>query len=85
MAFGIFDAHCDTLTTLGEGDNLYDAPRQFNFKQVEQYEYKSMEKCKNMKITLTSGMFSAVFLAHAHKTDFEMIENTQSKKRKNYA
>ena len=39
MAFGIFDAHCDTLTTLGEGDNLYDAPRQFNFKQVEQYEY----------------------------------------------
>ena len=39
MAYGIFDAHCDTLTTLGTGDNLYDVKRDFNFKQVEGYDY----------------------------------------------
>ena len=39
MAYGIFDAHCDTLTTLGAGDNLYDVKRDFNFKQVEGYDY----------------------------------------------
>ena len=27
MAFGIFDGHCDTLTTLQEDERLYDAPR----------------------------------------------------------
>ena len=39
MTYGIFDAHCDTLTTLGAGDNLYDVKRDFNFKQVEGYDY----------------------------------------------
>lgn len=39
MRYGIFDAHCDTLTTLGDNDNLYDAPRCFNFKQIEKYDY----------------------------------------------
>lgn len=39
MAFGIFDGHCDTLTTLQEGEHLYDAERNFNFKQAEKYEY----------------------------------------------
>lgn len=39
MAFGIFDAHCDTITTLQAEDNLYDAPRNFNLKQLENYDY----------------------------------------------
>ena len=30
MTFGIFDGHCDTLTTLKDGENLADAERQFN-------------------------------------------------------
>ena len=38
MSYRIFDAHCDTLTTLGSGENLYDAPRCFNFKQLENYD-----------------------------------------------
>lgn len=39
MAFGIFDGHCDTLTTLQEDERLYDAERNFNLKQAERYEY----------------------------------------------
>lgn len=39
MAFGIFDAHCDTLTTLNDSEDLYDAERNFNIKQAEQYDY----------------------------------------------
>ena len=34
MAFGIFDGHCDTLTTLQEDERLYDAERNFNLKQA---------------------------------------------------
>ncbi len=39
MAFGIFDGHCDTLTTLREGEGLFDAERHFNFKQAQEYEF----------------------------------------------
>ncbi|HBV52712.1 MAG TPA: dipeptidase, partial [Clostridiales bacterium] len=39
MTLGIFDGHCDTLTTLKEHEHLYDAQRHFNFKQAEEYPY----------------------------------------------
>ena len=39
MTFGIFDGHCDTLTTLKDGENLADAERQFNLKQAEAFPY----------------------------------------------
>lgn len=39
MAFGIFDAHCDTLIKISESDNLYDADRSFNLKYAGKYGY----------------------------------------------
>lgn len=37
MNFSVFDAHCDTLTTLSDEDRLFDAKREFNLSQAAEY------------------------------------------------
>lgn len=39
MKFGVFDAHCDTLTTLSDEDWLFDAKREFNLSQTAGYAH----------------------------------------------
>ncbi len=38
MDICIFDTHCDTLTTLKKDESLFDADRNFNFRQTERYK-----------------------------------------------
>lgn len=73
MAFGIFDGHCDTLTTLAEGDRLYDADRNFNISQAEAYDY--FTQVVDIWVDVARDDVDAKVSAYINRFNAELVQN----------